>query len=170
MRQGVVAEAELQTEIPCDVPVVVGVEGRRLVDVMANGQGLEFGVASGDTHQHVHHAVTGEVVKRQAALGVAEELLILRIAVVAETELQGMHAVCPGDVNLGFIVLRGVMPGGRPHILGGVVRSPEGRDAGKGFGPIVEELAHAPAAGQHGVLAVGDVDDVAVVVQCTCPR
>ena len=166
MRQSVITETKLQAQARCHVPVVHGVSGRSLVDVVANWSDLYLRVAAGETQQHIHEGVARQVAEAQVALGVAEELLVLGVTVVAEAELHGVLAHGVGDVNLGLVVLRSVVPGRRALIFSYVVRSaPAAANARYQAGlPLLKKEFRLQPAGLLAVRAVGDVDDVAVVV------
>ena len=111
MRQGVVAEAQLQAHARGNVPVVLGIDRRSLVGVVANWRGLRLGVAAGQAHKHIHEGVTRQRTPAVIALRIAVEHLVLGVAVVAEAELQLMRARGIGDVHLGRVVLGRIMVG-----------------------------------------------------------
>ena len=59
---------------------------------------------------------TGVAAKAVLTIGVAEELLVLGVAVVAEAEFHGMLAHGVRNIYLGLIVLGRVVPGSRSRI------------------------------------------------------
>src|SRR5215469_17978520 len=106
MRQSVVADAVLDAEAVAHVPVVLREHGNRLVDIVTNVLFLQLRVAGAEAEQEVEHGIACQtigvglegglvpaIVEIKVAMGVAEELLVLGVAVVAASELHGMPAV-----------------------------------------------------------------------------
>ena len=167
MRQRVIAEADLHGEARRYVPVVVGINRRRLVDVVADGGALRLAVAAGQAQQHVHQTVVGHRTEAVIALRVAVEHLVFGVAVVAEAELEGMLALRVRDIDLGLIVLGRVVIRLGSRVLGISHRIAEAADAGPylaGDGVGGDYRRDVPARRQEAVGAGSDVDLVAVVV------
>jgi hypothetical protein len=82
--QCVEAEAKLEADARRDVPVVHCIKGWRLVDVVANGSGLELRVAVSQAEQNIHKAVVRSVARGVCALLGADDLLVLGVTVVAD--------------------------------------------------------------------------------------
>src|SRR6185369_1890179 len=102
--------------------------------------------------EHVHERVTAQVAKAQVAHGIAEELLVLCVAVIAEAKLHGVLARCVGDVNLGHVVLGRVVPVSRSHTLCYEVWCSPATANSRYIGvAVVEEGVETPSRGFAGI-------------------
>jgi len=166
VRQGVVTEADLHAEARSNVPVVHHVSRRSLVYVVADGGGLELTVSSGQAHEDIHEAVVGELAEVVGALLIAEQLLVLGVAVVAEAILHGVLAHGVGNVDLGLVVTSGIVPRGRTGVFRHAVRAnvADARQRVPLDGEARGDGILLPSRRELRIGAVGDVDDVAVVV------
>src|SRR6185503_11937435 len=110
VRQSVITEAKLQAEARCDVPVIEDVSRGRLVHIVPDRCSLELTVSARQAQQDIHGAIAGRAGWRVVALGVTENLLVLRVPVVAEAVLHRMFALGVRDIDLRLIVLGSVVP------------------------------------------------------------
>ena len=129
VRQSVITKSDLQRQPRRYVPVIHYVRGRSLVHIVPDGSRLVSGRAARQTHQHVHEAVVRELSLTHVTLGIAEELLVLGIAVVAEAILHGVLAHGVRNIDLGLVIFSCVVPWCGSHIFGRVVRSTEAGNA-----------------------------------------
>ena len=169
LRQSIITEAELQGQARRHVPVVHRINRWGLVHIVADRLAILLLVVLGQTEQSIDDAVANHAIRRSRldlaarlglvagelmtagvaakavlTIGVAEELLVLGVAVVAEAELHGMFAHGVRNIRLGLKVLGGVVPGSRSHLLAGSVRSAEAAHVRNLVGSsVIEERANA---------------------------